>query len=88
MITIRTNEFETIKKTRDILMKRGEELSDDEFKTLVDLEYIIAKVLATSDKQIKNTLACRKYRQKHRKRTSEYNHNYYINNVKPKRKEQ
>ena len=88
MITIRTNEFETIKETRDILIRRREEHPDDEFETLVDLEYIIAKILATSDKQMKNTLACRKYRQKHKKQTSEYNHKYYIDNVKPKRKEQ
>lgn len=88
MITIRTKDLETLKETRNILIRRRAELSDDEFETLVDLEYVIARILTTNDKQIKNALYCRRYREKHKKKASEYNHKYYIDNVKPKRKEQ
>lgn len=88
MITIRTKDLETLKDTRDILIKRRDELSSDEHETLVDLEYIIARIITTNDRQIKNALYCRRYREKRKKQFSEYNHKYYIDNVKPKRKEQ
>lgn len=64
MITIRTRDLETLKEIRDILIKRKEELSDNEIETLVDLDCIIARIITTSDRQIKNALYCRRYRQK------------------------
>lgn len=88
MITIRTKDLDTLKEARNILIRRRADLSDDEFETLVDLEYVIARILTTNDRQIKNALYCRRYREKRKKQFSEYNHKYYIDNVKSKRKEQ
>lgn len=87
MITIRTKDLDTLKEARNILIRRRADLSDDEFETLVDLEYVIARILTTNDRQIKNALYCRRYREKRKKQFSEYNHKYYIDNVKQKRKE-